>query len=83
MEQVIYVKSQKGSYQGYQYHNYLVHIVDKPIKTDDAIGTKSTVLKFKAKDVEKLNPMLWVGKYIEVAYDRYGNPININISDKS
>lgn len=81
MEKVIYVERKEGTYQGYNYNNYIIHCVGEQVNNDKAKGQKVEIYKLKAKDVEKLNPFLWLGKKVEISFDKYGNPMNVNLSD--
>lgn len=81
MLKVIGIERKKGTYQGFEFDNYVCHCVDDPVNSNDKKGTMTEIIKLKAKDVEKLNPFTWINKKIEIYYDKYQKPIHINISD--
>lgn len=79
MEKVICVERKKGEYQGYNYDNYLIHVVSDPVNKDDCRGVKTRIIKLKSKDISNENPMLWLDKEIEILYDQYGKPVHIKV----
>ena len=48
MEKVICVERKKGEYQGYNYDNYLIHVVSDPVNKDDCRGVKTRIIKLNS-----------------------------------